>query len=265
MNPHDHSRADRAVPILLYHSIAAAGRSCENHWQVGVADFRIDMGNVRMSGRTPMTARGYAEWLRAGADPSVRPVLVTFDDGFADYADVALPVLAEFGLCATLFVTSGYLDEPGMLSASAVTDLTAEGTEIGAHSVTHPHLDTIPLAAARTEIVDSGRVLADITGTPVTSFAYPHGSFRSGVRAAVAGAGYQSAHAVKNALSHDTDDPFALSRFTVTAATPRSRVRLVLAGEGAPLGWRRERVRTTGYRVVRWVRTRRAPRGVGTR
>ncbi len=256
MNRSGAARCGTGVPILLYHSVAAVGQlSGDDHWQVDVADFRKDMEGVVETGRTPMTAQAHADWLRTGADPGVRPVLVTFDDGFADYADVALPVLRELGLCATLFVTSGWVGRPGMLSAAAVRELAESGgTEIGGHAVTHPHLDTLSAGGARGEILGCRRALEDMSGRWVTSFAYPHGSFHRRTRRLVIDSGYRGAHAVKNALSHAADDPFAVARFTVTATTSREQVRAVLDGRGAPLGWRRERLRTRGYRVVRRAR-----------
>jgi hypothetical protein len=95
-----------------------------------------------------------------------------------------------------------------------------------------------------------------VTGAAVVSFAYPHGAYDGRVRLAVIGAGYRSAAAVKNALSHPADDPFAIARWTVTAGTPASRVAGVLDGEGAPHAWARERLRTRAYRTARRGRRR---------
>jgi peptidoglycan/xylan/chitin deacetylase (PgdA/CDA1 family) len=243
--------ARTVVPILLYHSVAAPGHAVTDRWQVGAADFAADIEAVAATGRTPMTATAYARWL---ADPgrTGRPVLVTFDDGFADYADVALPVLRRHGVPGTLFVTTGWLGRPGMLSGSALAGL--PDTEIGGHTISHPHLDTLGETRARREIAGCRAALEDLLAAPVTSFAYPHGSHRTRTRRLVEAAGYRTAHAVKNALSHDADDPWAVGRFTVCADTPRERVREVLAGGGAPLAWRRERVRTTVFRGVRTAR-----------
>jgi peptidoglycan/xylan/chitin deacetylase (PgdA/CDA1 family) len=239
------------VPILLYHSIAGRTGRTSDPWQVRAVDFREDMHSVLATGRTPMTARHYEKWLTAPDASAIKPVLVTFDDGFADYADVALPILYGMGLTATLFVTSGWLGRPGMLSSSGLIDLALSTTEIGAHSVTHPHLDILSDGRARAEIANCREVLEDIVGLPVSAFAYPHGSYHGRTRKAVAESGYATAHAVKNALSHRHDDPFALGRFTVTAKTSRTRVRQVLACLGVPLAWHRERLRTRAYRVVR--------------
>jgi alkylhydroperoxidase family enzyme len=63
--------------------------------------------------------------------------------------------------------------------------------------------------------------------------------------------GCPTAHAVKNALSHPADDAFAVARYTIQAGTGDDEVRAVLAGAGAPLTWRGERLRTWGYRQVR--------------
>ena len=84
------------VPILLYHSVAAGVAATDDPWQVRGDDFRADMEAVAESGRTPMTAVQYASWLTEADSTGASPVLVTFDDGFADYMDVAWPVLHEF-------------------------------------------------------------------------------------------------------------------------------------------------------------------------
>jgi peptidoglycan/xylan/chitin deacetylase (PgdA/CDA1 family) len=241
------------VPILLYHSIAAGAAGADDPWQVRADDFRADMEAVSESGRTPMTASQYASWLADVNSTRLDPVLVTFDDGFADYMDVALPVLRELGLVSTMFVTAGWVGRKGMLSRSAVADLAGSATEIGAHSVTHPHLDNLTPHAAKREMTISRELLEDWTGDWVTSMAYPHGSHSARTKTLAKEGGYVTAHAVKNALSHKGDDVLAVGRYTVNAGTSRARVRAVLGGRGAPVAWRRERLRTRIYRPVRKV------------
>ena len=245
---------DTGVPVLLYHSIARPGQAASDRFQVTAADFAADMAAVVASGRTPLTATDYAACLNGPEPLPERPVLITFDDGFADYAHVALPILERHGLPATLFVTTGWLDRPGMLAGPDLTRLADGSTEIGAHSATHPHLDLVAGDAINTEVTEPREILEQLTGRAVTSFAYPHGSHTARTKVAVAESGYLTAHAVKNALSHPGDDPLAVARFTVEAHTAREQVRLVLAGTGAPLAWPGERLRTRAYRVVRRLR-----------
>lgn len=247
------------VPVLLYHSVSPSRADGDDPWQVTLADFKQHMALVAASGRTPLTASGYARWLRGDTDLPQRPIVVTFDDGFSDFADAALPVLDDLGIAATLFVTTGWVGRPGMLSPAALAELaTVPSVELGAHSVSHPHVDVLGYERAAVEIGDCRRWLQDRIGSSVDSYAYPHGSHSARTRRLVVAAGYRSAYAVKNALSHAADDPFAVARYTVHAGTTRAQVEAVVAGHGAPLGWRRERLRTRGFRVVRSVRSRAA-------
>jgi peptidoglycan/xylan/chitin deacetylase (PgdA/CDA1 family) len=241
--------AAEPVPVLLYHSVTESPGS--DAFAVSVDDFRRDMDAVSSTGRVAMTAEQYRQWCASGSGGSMRPVLITFDDGFADYAEHALPVLEEHGLPATLFVTSGWMGRPGMLSHDAVRDLAGGVTEIGAHTVSHPHLDLLTDSEARSELRISREALEDCIGDWVTSLAYPHGSHTRRTTTLARDSGYLTAHAVKNALSHTGDDVFAVARFTVQAETPRSRVMTVLSGRGAPRAWSRERMRTRAFRHVR--------------
>jgi peptidoglycan/xylan/chitin deacetylase (PgdA/CDA1 family) len=242
-----------AVPVLLWHAVGDLDDG--DAFRVGRAAFRRHLDLVARSGRAALTATEYADVLAGRRPAPERAVLLTFDDGFGDLVDEVVPQLLARGLRATAFVTSGYVGRPGMLDARGLAELAAPdvaaAVEIGAHSVTHPHLDLLGPRAAAREIVESGRRLEEWVGRPVTSFAYPHGSHSRRTRALTIEAGYRTAHAVRNALSHPADDAFAVSRFTVRAATTDERVAGVLAGTGVPLGWRRERLRTRGFRQVR--------------
>jgi peptidoglycan/xylan/chitin deacetylase (PgdA/CDA1 family) len=251
-------RPETAIPALLYHSICPAGQLPRDRWQVRAADFAADMESVARSGRVPIHARTYASWLRAGDGRLADAALVTFDDGFADFAELAFPILRRLDIASTLFVTTGWLGRAGMLSATTVRDLAEAGVEVGAHSVSHRHLDLLADSEVEHELAGSRRTLEEITGRPVTSFAYPHGSHRARTKRMVACCGYTTAHAVKNAISHPADDPFAVARFTVDARCTRERVRAVIDGRGAPRSWPGERVRTRAFRVVRAVRQGRA-------
>jgi peptidoglycan/xylan/chitin deacetylase (PgdA/CDA1 family) len=128
--------------------------------------------------------------------------------------------------------------------------------EVGAHAVRHRRLDELPDIELEDEVSGSKRELEQLTSEPVASFSYPHGAYDRRVRAAVAAAGYRSAAAVKNAISHHEDDPFAIARLTITSATSTDRVAQLLEGTGAPLAWTGQRVRTRMYRLARRSRRR---------
>lgn len=118
---------------------------------------------------------------RAGAAGRGRAAL-TFDDGMANNLTVLLPLLREYGIPATVFVTTGWLGLPHpqlarerMLTVEEVRELARAGVEIGAHTVTHPDLTRIAPSTAEQEVRASVDRLRELTGQPVEALAYPYG------------------------------------------------------------------------------------------
>lgn len=255
------------VPILLYHSIAAEVAPRFRRWAVHPEVFAAQMAYLRDHGYSPVTVTQLANAMTAER-PHLppRPVVVTFDDGFADFYTGALPALQRHRVAATLYVTTGHVagtsrwlaregegDRP-MLTWSRIAELSASGVECGAHTRTHPQLDTLSPVAVRDEVVACKGDLEQRLGQQITSFAYPHGYHSPAVRRVVQQSGYTSACAVKHAMSSLADDRFALARIIVTPdpddVSLESFGRL-LAGQGLPVAPARERLRTRGWRVFR--------------
>jgi peptidoglycan/xylan/chitin deacetylase (PgdA/CDA1 family) len=242
------------IPVFVYHSVRELPTAGMERWTVTPRQFASHLDAIVSSGRESLTVDELAEGLRGAAPLPVSAIGLTFDDGFADNTD-ALQAVLDRGLKATLYVTTGYLGRPHMLSAGGLREIAGlDGIDIGAHSVTHPRLDELTAGEAAEEIRASRAGLEDVIGRQVTTFAYPHGNYHRGVRDAVVAAGYDSAAAVKNAFSHPADDPFAIARWIVEDTTPPARLEEALAGGGLPMAWARERVRTRGFRAVRRAR-----------
>jgi peptidoglycan/xylan/chitin deacetylase (PgdA/CDA1 family) len=273
------THAQTAVPILMYHSIADPPGEKYQTWSVRPERFDRQMAWLRAHDFSPMTVTGLVATLR---DPSARlpekPVLVTFDDGFADFHSAALPILVAHNIPATLYVTTGYvggtsewLNGPEhhqpMLTWQQLAEVSRSGVEIGAHTHTHPELDTLPYEEAQDEITRPKRILEDRLGLRVTSFAYPHGYHGPTVKRLVCEAGYTSACGVKHAMSATTDDCFSLARIIVGYDVDMTEFASLMAGRGLEIAPRGEKLVTVGWRVARRTRamTRRyasrSPRG----
>lgn len=241
----------RLIPVLLYHSVSERAAARDRRWTVAPRKFASHLTAVSASGRTPMTITEIAEGLRGERALPSRPLGITFDDGFSDtYA--AVSELLSRGLRSTVYVTTGEIGARNRLSALQLTRLGGMASvELGAHAVHHMRLDKLDDPELAAEVRDSKAQLEHIVGASVHSFAYPHGAYDRAVREAVVVAGYRSAAAVKNALAHDHDDPFAIARWTVTAGTSSGRISEILDGERVPSAWPRERLRTRAYRAAR--------------
>jgi peptidoglycan/xylan/chitin deacetylase (PgdA/CDA1 family) len=242
------AEAGPRLPILLYHGV---GPPPLDPFAVTPARFAEHMDALRAAGRRPLTIGELARELPLPADA----VAVTFDDGTADFSEHAWPILRERGLPVTLYVTSGLVgarhEGRPMLSWEQLAELRDGGAEIGAHGQRHVALDILPVDRAALELVNSRLELEGALGAPVRSCAYPFGYHTAAVKRLAARAGYTSACAVRNALSHPWDDRYALARVTVTEATD---VEALLAGRGAPVAAGGERVRTRAWRLYRRAR-----------
>lgn len=218
----------KTVPILMYHSISSITSAKFRQFTVSPVSFAEQLAYLKQHAYTPMTVTQFVEAM-AQDTPAFpeRPVILTFDDGFADFFTAALPLLRRYDFPATLYIstafingTSRWLRIPGetarpMLSWEQLAAISIGRIECGAHSHSHPQLDILPLAAARDEIVRSKQILEDHLGKEVSSFAYPFGYYTNQVRQLVQEAGYTSACAVKHAMSSASDDPFSLTRLMV--------------------------------------------------
>jgi peptidoglycan/xylan/chitin deacetylase (PgdA/CDA1 family) len=245
------------MPILLYHSVPREAPNRADRFSVAYEQFATHLDAIVESGRVPVTISEIAAGLREERPLPDRAVAITFDDGYDDTLE-AIELLCERGLRATVYVTTGQVGAKSMIGRDQLRLLAdwPDAVELGAHSVTHPRLDELSLSEMESEVCDSKRQLEQLLGRRVETFAYPHGAYDRRVREAVMAAGFQSAAAVKNGLSHREDDPYALARVTVMATTSARRIEMLLTGSGAPLAWRRERLRTRGFRSVRRLRRR---------
>ena len=190
-------------------------------------------------------------------------MLITVDDGFADFADHALPALTERNLPSTLYVTTGALSDrkqeavlpsAPMLASTDLVGLEAAGVEIGAHTTptgnsTFCRSGWLPIEAAR-----SGSILAAILGHSIRSFAYPHGYWSTTVRRLVGQAGFDSSCAVGETLSSDRDHQLSLSRLMVRSDTDVATVRAWLTERDSSVQSSRRRALAFGWRQYRRVR-----------
>ena len=219
-----HGRADQSgLRILFYHRIS----DDRDELAVPPRRFREQMEYLARAGYRVVDIVEVAELLDAG-ETSERTVGLNFDDGYSDVAEHALPVLAEHGFRATVFVATGVTDgrasfawyrrQPPLLGWAEIAELDRGGTlEFEAHTVTHPNLLAVGDAPAAAEIVSSKRELEARLGRPVTTLSYPAGLFGERERRLAAEAGYRVAVSCEPGVNLEGTDRFALRRRQIDA------------------------------------------------
>jgi hypothetical protein len=168
------------VVILIYHRVGG-GSGLEVDLDPGLFDDQ--MAAVAASNRV-LSLGAALEQLDAPANSEgnrAPSVVVTFDDGTADFADIALPILDRHGICVTLYAATGFIDD-GVdfpdggrpVSWSALRDACATGlVDVGSHTHRHLLLDRVSPAVAAQELDRSAGLIAERLGRPALDFAYP--------------------------------------------------------------------------------------------
>ncbi|HZW90774.1 MAG TPA: glycosyltransferase, partial [Myxococcaceae bacterium] len=175
------------LPVLLYHHVGPARPATYPELTVSPERFERQVRWLARHGYVGICPSDWQSWrLGAGLLPD-KPVLLTFDDGYGDLADFALPVLERHGFGAAVFVVTGEIggtnrwdEERGagthrLMNVDQIRDWSARGIEFGAHGRSHVDLTTLPDALLAAELTGCANDLAELLGKPPVAFAYPYG------------------------------------------------------------------------------------------
>ncbi|WP_369383917.1 polysaccharide deacetylase family protein [Streptomyces sp. cg36] len=223
-----------ALWVAMYHSVGPrADARTDDPYNITVTPRRLER-QLRWLRARGLLGVGMARLLRArAAGGGSRLVGLTFDDGYADFVEEALPLLRRYDCTATLFALPGLLggtndwDPLGprrpLLDESGIRRALTWGMEIGSHGLVHTDLTTADDTTLRRETEESRALLRSITGRDVLGFCYPYGTVDRRAADAVCAAGYSYACAI---------DPgpltgrFALPRLHIGESDTGPRLRL---------------------------------------
>ncbi len=241
------------TPILMYHSISEGeGPVC-----ISPATFRRHLAMLADAGGYGISLSDYVASLRGQRELRPGFCVLTFDDGYRDFAINVHPELARRGWSGTVFVPAGRTgltndwDPPGnerrpLMDASELRRLACQGgVEIGSHAITHRDLTAMPFDTAVCEIGDSRRMLEDMTGVEVRSFAPPYGSSSDVLRAEIA-RHYQCAAGTRLDYASGLKDLLDLPRIEMWYFRSPARCRAMIEHRG---GWY-----FAARRMLRWLR-----------
>jgi len=193
----DSLRLSQVPFILMYHRVAEVS---ENSLCVTPSRFAEQMAWLKQHGLRGVGVGTLLDAMRAGRQRGL--VGITFDDGYDNLVEAALPALLRHDFTATMFIVSGLLGRTNewdegwvwpLMSAEQVRELAAAGMEIGSHSVTHLRLSGADADRLKAEVSDSRASLSDLIGDAIRGFAYPYGSMDTAAEQAVRDAGYDYA------------------------------------------------------------------------
>lgn len=234
--------------MLMYHSISPVVADDPHSLRVRPETFDRHLAHLRRRG---LRGVSMTEWLAASrCGEASRLVALTFDDGYRDFLEHAMPIMARHGMTGTVYVVAGKIDgtsdwvvggpDAPLMTADDIRAAAAAGHEVSSHTTTHARLDHLSAGDLRSEVAESRAILEDVVGGPVSGFAYPYGAFDDAAVTAVREAGYDYAAATDD---HTRRDGFAIARIFLSdrdnslrleAKLVRHRIRgLARAAEGS--------------------------------
>jgi peptidoglycan/xylan/chitin deacetylase (PgdA/CDA1 family)/GT2 family glycosyltransferase len=214
---------ERSCSSLLYHHVGPARPGTKRELTVSPERFERQIRWLAHRGYAGIKPSDWLNWIRRGTSLPKKPILVTFDDAYADTADHALPILRKYGFSAAVFVVTERLaatntwDEVQgcgtlqLMTGEQIQYWARQGIEFGAHSRTHPHLSKLPASELAAEVVGSKDDLTALLGYPPVSFAYPYGEYNDAVCDLVRG-NFDLAFSVEEGLNYLSGDPHLLRR-----------------------------------------------------
>jgi len=215
------------VPILAYHRIGEGNVSDLREYSLTIKSFRKQMRYLKEKGFNSISIKKLFEFLKTGEPLPKNPIAITFDDGFKETLDNAIPILEKYGLKATFFIVSGktggendwdkkYKESSySLASFDEIKKIKGEMLEFESHSLTHQKLSTVSGEELLKEIVFSKQILEANLGKDISFFSYPYGKYGEEIKKIVKEAGYSAAFSVNQGKVMPGDDLFELKRVEI--------------------------------------------------
>ena len=161
---------------------------------------------------------------------SPRSVVLTFDDGYADFFEAAVPEMRKHGFTGTVFVITGRIGLGGFLNWAQIRASDTMGFTVGAHTVDHVALASLPPARAFWQMQHSKLTLESGLGHTVLDFAYPYGSFNTYAQSAAKKIGFETAVSTLIGSWHAPQSLMYLSRQRIGGSMPLAQFAQLVGG-----------------------------------
>jgi peptidoglycan/xylan/chitin deacetylase (PgdA/CDA1 family) len=216
------------LPVLLYHNVGRPRCTAFRQLIVAPDTFRRQMLWLKRWGVTPIVPDDWYACCQQARLLPERPVMITFDDAYAELAEFAFPVLQKFAFRATVFVPTAKIAGTndwdrgrgapimGLLSAEDIRYWHSRGISFGAHSRHHADLTKVDDSTLADEVIGSSRELSSLLGEEVHAFAYPWGQYNEAVEKLVRDT-FQMAFTTEEGMNHPGTSPYRICRTMVQA------------------------------------------------
>jgi peptidoglycan/xylan/chitin deacetylase (PgdA/CDA1 family) len=200
------------IPVLNYHSI---GADPGNNAVLDPKKLEEQMAYLAKEGYTPLTLRQFIDIWEGKLPAPPKSVLLTFDDGYADNHEKALPILKKYNFHATLFMSPGTVGDGWYIDWNQAKALHEAGWDLQPHGMTHPYLNKLPADKQRVEIEEAAKQIEAHLGIKAEVFCYPYGAFNKETIKILSDNKYKLAFTIEQGFAESTQSPLALKRLFI--------------------------------------------------
>ena len=225
----------KGVPVLNYHQVEEKDGNPLTLWP---DQFEAQMDYLAAEGYTTITIDEMMDALENGTPLPEKPVIITFDDGYADNYEYAYPILKKYGFKATIFLIYDFTNTyPNYLTWEQINEMKASGLiHFESHTMTHANLSKLTSRdELRHEIADSRIALSEKLGREISYIAYPGGRVTNDVEEITRAAGYRGGFTVHYGLSTPTEGAYQMDRIPIFGCNTHTMTRFKLRLAFAPL------------------------------
>lgn len=245
LTPSDAAMNAGRIPVLMYHRVGEAVNDWERKYCIAPDRFAAHMRILHGQGMRPCAIEDFVAWLSGRKALGDKTFLLTFDDGFYGVYEHAMPVLAQLGWPATVFLVSSLTgkrdvwstrENPSsqtypLLGRDHIEEMRKYRFSFHCHSRTHADLTKTTDQDLKDELCGAKTELEDLLGSDVPYFAYPYGRYDERVLAMIQEAGYHAAFSVQPGFNRPGLDLHRIRRLDVFGTdTPAQLLRKITLG-----------------------------------
>ncbi len=227
-------KPNQAVPVLNYHQINDRD---ENALTVHTDQFDAQMKYLAENGYHAITPKEMLEAWDSGTPLPEKPVIITFDDGYADNYRCAYPILQKYNLRGTIFLVSDFISTyPNYLTWAQVLEMQESGlVNFESHTLSHAQLDTTSPEETWNQLSNSKKALEWYLKKDIDFLAYPCGFYDEELQSKVKEAGYKGAFTVNFGLAAKDENRYVMDRVPIFGCTNHTLMRFKLRMQYAPI------------------------------
>lgn len=207
-----------AIPILMYHYIRDYSNPNDpvgENLSVSPSQFEEQINWLKVNGYQSV----FPDFFENPKPLALKPVILTFDDGYQDAYDSAFPLLQKYQMAGMFYLIVNKIGTPGYLTWNEILEMKKAGMSFGSHTLTHPDLRNLTNANLEKEMNESKEILEQKLGREITDFCYPSGKYNDEIMKIVQSDGYKTAVTTDSGIANLKDNPLLLKRLRISENT----------------------------------------------